>query len=64
MELIASLNEDEHLDNETINERGRNISKLENATPVVKEYETIIKMKKKRILNIAYRQGIIFKINM
>ena len=36
------------------------ITKLEDAILNVKEYETIIKIKKKGILNIAYRQGSLF----
>ena len=48
-ELNASLIKDEDIDDENLTEMERNISKFDNAIPVIKEYETIIKIKIKGI---------------
>ena len=48
-ELNASLIKDEDIDDEKLTEMERNISKFDNAIPVIKEYETIIKIKIKGI---------------
>ena len=44
----------------TKNERPNNANNYEEAIPVAQKYETIIKPKKKGILNVVYRQDIIF----
>lgn len=56
-ELACLLIENDSVDNKILNEKESSIKKLEDAILNVKEYETIIKIKKKGILNIAYRQG-------
>ena len=40
-----------------------NVSNCENAIPMVKEFDNIIKCKKKkkRILNLVYKRGLLFK---
>lgn len=40
--------------------RAKKVTSYEETIPVVKEHETIIKVKMKVILNVSYRQGIIF----
>ena len=49
------------LENEDLNQSLENARNYEEAIPVVKEYETIIRPKKKGILNVVYRQGLLFK---
>ena len=61
-ELIKSLVEGEVVENEELNERTKNVTNYEEAIPVVKEYKNIVNVKKKGILNLAYREGMIFKI--
>lgn len=60
-ELACLLIENDSVDNKILNEKESSIKKLEDAILNVKEYETIIKIKKKGILNIAYRQGSLFQ---
>lgn len=64
-ELVTSLIENNVLQNKQLNEkkgqREKNINKFEGAISNVKEYESIIKPKKKGILNVAYRPGILLK---
>ena len=57
--LIASLIEDEENDDEKLTERDS--SKVDYAITVVKEHETVIKIKKKVIINMGYKQGVLFK---
>ena len=45
-----------------MNERADNVTNYGEAILVLKEYETIIRSEKKGILNLAYRQGIIFNM--
>ena len=47
------------VENEELIERSNKITNYKVAIPVVKEYETIISSKKKGILNVAYRQGLL-----
>ena len=57
--LIASLIEDEENDDEKLTERDS--SKVDYAITVVKEHETVIKIKKKVIINLGYKPGVLFK---
>ena len=50
-ELIASLIEDENNHDENLSKR--NIRKIDDAITGVKDYETIIKIKKKGIMNFG-----------
>ena len=61
MELIISFIEDEDVDNQNLNETKTNIKNFGEAIPVIKEHEKLIKIKKKAILNTAYRQDVLFK---
>ena len=60
-ELVRSLVEDDILKNDKINKRTDNLKSYQEAMPIVREYEAIIKKQKKNILNDAYRQGCILK---
>ena len=53
--------DDEDVDNENLHQREKNINKVDDAIPFVKKYEAIIKIKKKGIINIACRQGVLVK---
>ena len=53
--------ESEVFENKELDQRADNGTNQEEAILVVNEYETIIRSKKKGILNVAYRQSIIFK---
>lgn len=50
----------EHFDNKNFNKREINVNKIDDTIQIVKEYETIIKIKTKGILNIAYRKDFFF----
>ena len=54
-ELIKSLVEGEVVENEELNERAKNVTNYEEAILVVEEYKTTVNVKKKGILNLAYR---------
>ena len=45
-ELIGSFIEYENVDNQELNEKEKNIKKLDVVIPAVKEYKTITKLKK------------------
>ena len=60
-ELTISLVEGEIFRKEELGQWAYNITNYEEAILLVKEYETIIRSHKKDILNVVYRQGIIFK---
>ena len=48
-------------ENSSLNEKADKVQRYENAIPIVKEYKSIIKSKKKNILNIVYTKGRVFK---
>ena len=54
-ELIASLTEDKDDYNKNLYKMENNISKADYEILIVKKHETLIKMKKKGIINIPYR---------
>ena len=55
------MNDGEIVENKKLNLGSGNVSNCENAIPMVNEFDNIIKCKKKRILNLAYKRGILFK---
>ena len=60
-ELISSFIEKEDNGGENKGKEQKKKKKIDEAIRVIKEYETLIKFKKKEILNIAYREVIFFK---
>ena len=50
----------EIVQNEELNLRSDKVRNSEDATPAVKEFDNIIKCKKKGILNLAYKLGLSF----
>ena len=59
-ELISSLQECKIVDNVELNERTQSVTNHEQAIPIIKDYELVIRSKEKGILNVAYRQGLLF----
>ena len=51
----------EIVENEELNLRSENVKNCEDAIPVVKKFDNIIKCKKKGIRNLTYKQGLLFK---
>ena len=47
--------------NDELNNRADNLTNYEEATPVIREYKTIIRSQKKGILNVVYIKGFFFK---
>ena len=45
--------------NEELNQMTQSVTNHEQAISIIKDYELIIRSKKKGILNVAYRQGLL-----
>ena len=58
---MDSITINEVLESEDLNKEAEEVQDLKRAAEIIKQYEYIIKMKKKGILNVAYYQGQIFK---
>ena len=58
---LDSITADEVLECEDLNKGAERVGDPERAAEIVKHYEDIIKMKNKRIINVAYHQGQVFK---
>ena len=58
--LIDSLVNNDTVEIEELNERAEKVDKLEDATNIIKEYEEILRTKRKGITSVAYRQGKVF----
>ena len=52
---------DENLEFECLNKKAEEIQDPEKAAEIIRQYEDIIKTKKKGIINVAFHQGQIFK---
>ena len=59
--LLDSLTIDEFLECEDLNKEAEEEQDLEKAADIIKQYEDIIKIKNKGTINVAYRQGQVFK---
>ena len=59
--LLYSLTIDEFLECEDLNKEAEEEQDLEKAADIIKQYEDIIKIKNKGTINVAYRQGQVFK---
>ena len=59
--LLESMIIDEVLESKELNEKAEKIQEPEKAVRIFKQYEDIIKTKKKGIISIAYYQGKVFK---
>ena len=59
--LLDSITINEVLESEDLNKEAEEVQDLKRAAEIIKQYEYIIKMKKKGILNVAYYQRQVFK---
>ena len=60
-EILRSLVEADGYENDELIEKNNRVPNFEEAIPIVKEYERIIRTQKESMLNVAYRQGCVFK---
>ena len=60
-QLIESMANDDVAETQELNKKAEEFDKLEDAAAVIKQYEDIIRTKKKGIISIAYHQGKVFK---
>ena len=59
-QLIDPLVKNHTTKTEELKERSEKVEKLQDAAEIIKEYEEILRMKKKGIISIAYHQGKVF----
>ena len=60
-ELMESMINNEVMETDELNKQAEVVQKPEDAADLIKQYEHIIRTKKKRIINIAFHQGKVFK---
>ena len=60
-ELIKSMVNNKVVETDELNKQAEEFQKPEDAADLIKQYENIIRMKKKGIINIAFHQGKVFK---
>ena len=60
-QLIDSIVNNDIIETQELNEKSDIVEKPEGAAAVIKQYEDIIRTKKKNIISIAYHQGKVFK---
>ena len=60
--LLDSMTIDEVVEFDDLNKEAEETQDPEKAAKIIKQYEDIIKTKKKGIINVAFHQGQIFKI--
>ena len=60
-QLLDSMIIDEVAEFENLNKKAKEVQDPEEAAEIIKRYEDVIKIKKKKIINVAYHQGQIFK---
>ena len=59
--MLDSIIIDENLEFDDLNKEAEEVQDPEKAAKIIKQYEDIIKTKKKGIINVAFHQGQIFK---
>ena len=59
--LIDSIVNNDIIETKELNEKTDKLEKREDAAVVIKQYEDIIRTKKKNIISIAYYRGKVFK---
>ena len=60
--MIDSIFNTDIIETEELNEKADKVEKPEDVAAIIKQYEDIIRTKKKNIIFIAYHQGKVFKI--
>ena len=58
--LIDSLVNNDSIETEELNEGAEKVDKPEDAANIIKEYEEILRIKRKDIVNVAYHRGKLF----
>ena len=61
MKLLDSMTRDVIVEFDDLNKEAEETQNPEKAAEIIKQYEDIIKMKNKGIINVAYHQGQVFK---
>ena len=59
--MIDSIFDNDITETEELNKKADKVEKPEDAATIIKQYEDIIRTKKKNIISIAYHQGKVFK---
>ena len=59
--LIESMDVDEAIELDDLNKQAEEVQDPKKAADVIKQYEDVIRRKKKGIINIAFHQGKVFK---
>ena len=59
--MIDSIVYNDITETQELNEKADKVEKPEDAAAVIKQYEDILRTKKKNIISIAYHQGKVFK---
>ena len=60
-QLLEQMIIDEVVEFEDLNKEAKEIQDPEKSAEIIKRYEDIIKTKKKRIIDVTYHQGQVFK---
>ena len=59
--LIDSLVNNDTIETEELKQEANRVKKLEDAADVIKQYEEILRTKRKGIISVAYHQGRVFR---
>ena len=60
-QLIESMVNNDAVETQELNKKAEEVNKLKDAAAIIKQFEDIIRTKKKGIISIAYHQGKVFK---
>ena len=60
-QLIDSLVNNDTIETEELKKEANRVKKLEDAADVIKQYEEILRTKRKGIISVAYHQGRVFR---
>ena len=60
-QLIDSLVNNDTIETEELKQEANRVKKLEDAVDVIKQYEEILRTKRKGIISVAYHQGRVFR---
>ena len=60
-QLVESMVVNDVIESDELNKQVEEVQKPEDAADLIKQYERIIRIKKKKIINIAFHQGNVFK---
>ena len=60
-QLIDSLVSNDTIETEELKQEANMVNKLEDAADIIKQYEEILRTKRKGIISVAYHQGRVFR---